>query len=200
MQWIVVSALMLAAAAPQEPAQEKQFEVNLTLVGSRDGAILAAPRVSMSENQTARVNIVSEHSGAALRGMLTTPSTLPPQVATIGENPQTGIAFAVKVEGLDGKRVLLHLDVQFNEVQKATKYDTQIVGSTLRAVKQVELGKTVKFVLSSDSKGRTQRFVWATVKQRLDGDAGQQASPLLGTPEPPKPIPELVPAPRADGR
>ncbi len=200
MQWIIVSALMLAVAVPQEPAQEKQFEVNLTLVGSRDGAILAAPRVSMPENQTARVNIVSEHSGAALRGMLTTPSPLPSQVATIGENPQTGLAFAVKVEGLDDKHVLLHLDVQYNEVQKATKHDTQIVGSTLRAVKQVELGKTVKFVLSSDSKGRTQRFVRATVKQRLDGDAVQQDSSPGRASEPPKPIPELVPAPRADGK
>jgi hypothetical protein len=177
MHLLVASALLLAAGAPQ-------YEVDLTLA-ARDGAILSEPKVSVLENQTASVNIVSEHAGAAMRKLLTTQSTLPPEVADIGENPQTGISVGVKVERLDDKRVLLHLDVQYNEVRKAKKHDTRIVGNTLRAVKQVEVGETAKFVLSSDSKSRTLRFVWATVKQ-----------PNGAAVKAPKQIHDLVPAPR----
>jgi hypothetical protein len=190
MHLIVVAALLLVAAAA--PQQEKRYEVELAVIGAQDGAILAEPKVSTLENQAACVNIVSEHAGAAMRKILTTQSALPPEVADIGENPQTGITLAVKVERLDDKRVLLHLDVQYNEVRKAQKQDTQIVGNTLRAVKQVEVGKTVKFVLSSDSKGRTQRFVWATVKQHDDVGVKQGSVPPR--------MHELVPAPRVETR
>jgi hypothetical protein len=144
MHVIVVGALLLVATAPR-------YEVDLSLVGARDGVVLAAPKVCVLENQTARANIVSEHAGTAMQRILTTQTA-------IGENPPEGISWAVKVERLDDKRVLLHLDVQYNEVRKANQHDRQIVGNTLHAVKRVEVGKAVKFVLSST------RYVSATVK------------------------------------
>jgi hypothetical protein len=172
MHLLVASAFLLVCAPPQ-------YEVELSLVGAKDIASLAMAKLVVVGNEIARAAPVSERSGAAAATQkILTASMLFPAVTVAGTNPRIGVSWAVKVQRLDDKRVLLHLAVQDNEVRKAKQRDAQVVGTTLRAVKQVEVGKAVKLVLSS------QRVVWATVKQ-----TGVKQAPEIH---------ELVPAPRVE--
>jgi hypothetical protein len=65
----------------------------------------------------------------------------------------------VKVERLDDKTVLLHLDVQYNEVGRPTNTTDKSWETRCMLSNELKVGKAVKFVLSST------RYVSATVKQ-----------------------------------
>jgi hypothetical protein len=170
MRWIIVTALLLVAAAPQQPRDRerldaapqpeqergKEYVVQLKLLEigpDRHTHVLSRPQVCLLENQLACVEINPNHQ------------ELPSEIADIGDKLKIGLLVLLKVKSLDAETALLQLDVQHQAVRKARKQDTQIVGNTLRAVKEVELGEPVKFVMSSDRKGRAQRWVEATVKQ-----------------------------------
>jgi len=59
----------------------------------------------------------------------------------------------VKVTGMDQDRVQVDLTVRHHEVDMASKNGIVVVGSSLRSMHKVQLGKVVKLVLEKNDQG-----------------------------------------------
>jgi hypothetical protein len=85
------------------------------------------------------------------------------------EQVPLGSELHVKVTALDTKgQVRLDLALDTSEVEKVSKKGIVMMGSGLRAVQQVHLGKVVKYVLEKDDQGAARSRVEVMVKEAND--------------------------------
>jgi hypothetical protein len=132
---------------------EKAYVLELKMVRTGPGGKVQqemAPRVTVLEGQAAVV-----HVGKCLALKCGSIDDLIDQVNYVPAEDQVrlGNLVRVKVTGLEKDRVQVDLIVRRNEVEKASKTSIEVVGSSLRSIRKVQLGKVVKLVLDKNDQG-----------------------------------------------
>jgi RNA polymerase sigma factor (sigma-70 family) len=91
----------------------------------------------------------------------------PDSLARIGgdDKLKIGTFLDVRVSSLDDKKVRLYYSFQKNEVEKSGDNSICVVGSHVQVIRDIELDKPVKLVLTKDDKGGERRWVETTVSK-----------------------------------
>jgi hypothetical protein len=148
---------LLSNWPPAPPAKdagsEKAYMLELKMVQTAAGGkeqYVACPRVTFLEGKTATV-----HVGKCLALKQGTVDDLVEQANYVcpEDQVQLGNLVRVKVTGLTKDRVQVDLTVGHSEVEKASKNGIVVVGSNVRSICKVQLGKVVKLVLDRNAQG-----------------------------------------------
>jgi hypothetical protein len=156
-----------AVPASARASAHKAYIVELKLVEVRPGKpdhVLCAPKLQVVEGATATMHagpeVALEHGSVR--------DLLPPSASRGAEEVQLGSLVNVKVTRGGHGHARLDLSIQKVEVERATKNGLVMMGSGLRAVQKVHLGKVVKFPLEKDDHGATRCRVELTLNEAED--------------------------------
>lgn len=127
--------------------------------------ILTAPQISACEDCVAQVDINTD--AAALH----------PNIADACNHMKIGTRFEIKVKRADAGKAQIDLALSTFKVEKAEKVDTLVVANSVRAVKQVDLGKRSTIVLSQDHQGKPQLWLELTVSEAEVRDGAYPVPP-----------------------
>jgi hypothetical protein len=154
-------------AAPKGGKSARAYVVRVKRVEVRPGErdrVRACPLLKCVEGHEATLQLggsVTLKDGLA--------QDLDGPAAAGAEQVPLGSELHVKVTGLDKKeQVRLDLALDTAEVEKVGKKGMVLMGSGLRAVQQIHLGKVVKYVLEKDDQGAARSRVEVMVKEAND--------------------------------
>jgi hypothetical protein len=138
---------------PAETRSEKAYVMELKMVRTAPGCKekeITCPKVTFLEGNAAVVHV---GKNLALRnGSIDDLVDLSNSICAEDE-VSLGNLVRVKVSGMDQDRVQVDLTVRHHEVDMASKNGIVVVGSSLRSIHKVQLGKVVKLVLEKNDQG-----------------------------------------------
>jgi RNA polymerase sigma factor (sigma-70 family) len=150
---------MLATPAPANSlgkVKETQFVINTELAElNEDGktSIITRPQIMTLEDQQAAININWDVGSRH------------PNIADAFKDMDFGTRFEITVRHVDAEKAQIDLNFTTYKVAKAEKLDTVVLAHDVRAIRQVELGKRSKFVLSQDRQGNPLLWFELTVTE-----------------------------------
>jgi hypothetical protein len=152
--------------APPGKIEATQFMFDTKVVEvERDGhpRIITEPRITTLEDQVAicQIDTASDF----------------PNIADACSDMRTGTRVAIKAKRIGAGKAQIDLTLSTCKVEKAEKVDTLIVGNGVRVVKEVNIGKPSRFVLSQDHQGKPQLWVELTVREADFGSPAPIAPP-----------------------
>jgi hypothetical protein len=135
-------------------ADQREYTVTSRLVeaSAEEPKTVLSPRLTLLDGQPGKV-IIDDGPKNLLEKVI------------LDENIKIGTSFDVRVQRLQGNKVRLFLSFAKNEVEKADASEIRVLGSSVRAIQDVELHKAVKVVFQKDAKGSAQRWVEITVDE-----------------------------------
>jgi RNA polymerase sigma factor (sigma-70 family) len=125
--------------------------------------IVRLPRATVDDGQSVPIHITDG------------PQNLLAQIVD-DEKIKIGTFFDVRVTRLGGNKVRLFCSFQRNEVEKSSVSEIRVLGTSVQAIRVVELHKPVKMVLQKDAKGSPQRWVEITVDEQTIEQTAPAAS------------------------
>jgi hypothetical protein len=141
--------------APPIMAEIMQFMFDTKVVEVEpDGhpRVITAPRLTTDEDQVAIIQIDNTASDF-------------PNIAAACNDIRIGTRIAIKAKRVDAGKAQIDLTLSTCKVEKAEKVDTLVVGNGVRAVKEVDIGKLSRIVLSQDRQGKPQLWFELTVRE-----------------------------------
>jgi hypothetical protein len=140
--------------SPPKATDQRQYTVTSRLVeaSAEEPKTVLSPRLTLLDGQPGKV-IIDDGPKNLLEKVI------------LNENIKIGTSFDVRVQRLQGNKVRLFLSFAKNEVEKADASEIRVLGSSVRAIQDVELHKAVKVVFQKDAKGSAQRWVEITVDE-----------------------------------
>jgi hypothetical protein len=136
-----------------ETRTEKAYVMEMKLVRTTPGCKekdITCPKVTFLEGKAAVVHVGKSLAlrNGSIDDLVDHGGYVSPE-----DEVQLGNLVRVKVTGMEKDRVQVDLLVRHEEVDKASKTGIVVVGSSLRSIRKVQLGKVVKLVLDKNDQG-----------------------------------------------
>jgi RNA polymerase sigma factor (sigma-70 family) len=155
------AAAQLAGPSLKAPVPAEKgapvFMIRMKLVErepNQEPGIITQPQVCVTEDQPAVVDIQRASDAVMLF----------PDIAEACRHLMIGTRFDVRVKQTEAGKARIDLAVNIHQVERAEAKDTFVVGKSFRVIKEVEVGRTAKIVLSKDHQGEPQLWLELMVR------------------------------------